>query len=242
MILFYLILSGIFLITGYLGYLRLLRLDHLNPNRVINGLLVIAVLLTLMSVGHWFGLFSQSLAVKITMSAYTVVAGFFLGSGIQLIRLRKKSGNLEYMYRSFWTDIAPNLISIALFVFGIYRIGFFHWSYFTGIGVTSGLSLIGFAFFGWTVRIIPEFRERGILLLDQFIEWKKVVAYGWVSEDTLQIDYYTESEQISEFKTYIPEEDQLIIERLLGNKLKEHEEERRKMLMEARETEFAMQH
>jgi len=230
------ILVCLFLVAVYLGYRRTLRIDHLNRSRVINTLLVAAVLLTVMGAGHWLGFFPQALAAKITMGAYSIATGFFLGYGTKLIRLRQTSGPLEYMYRSFWTDIAPNLISIALFVFGVFRTGLFRWTYFTGIGITSGLSLIGFAYMGWTVRIIPEFRKKGILLLDQFIEWKKVIAYRWISEETLQIDYYTDAGKISEFKTYIPPEDEIIIERLLGNKLKEHEEERRKMLLEQDET------
>ncbi len=226
------ILCCVFLAAGYLGYRRTLRLDHLNQNRVINTFLVAMVILTLMSLAHGMGLFSQAVAAKVTMSAYTLAGGFFIGYGVQLFVLRRKAGSLEYMYRSFWADIAPNLISIALFAFGVYRAGLLHWDFFTGIGITSGLSLIGFGFLGWTVHIVPEFRSEGILMLDQFIKWKKVVAYEWVGENTLQIDYLTESEKISEFKTYIPPEDQLIIERLLGKKLKEHEEDRKQIIFE----------
>lgn len=232
MITFIIILSCVFLAAGYLGYRRTLRLDHLNQNRVINGLLAAMVVLTLMSLAHGLGLFSQAVAAKVTMSAYTLAAGFFIGYGVQLIVLRSKAGSLDYMYRSFWTDVAPNLISIALFAFGVYRAGLLHWDFFTGIGITSGLSLIGFGFLGWTVHIVPEFRSEGVLMLDQFIKWKKVVAYEWAGEETLQIDYLTESGKISEFKTYIPPEDQLIIERLLGKKLKEHEDERKQTIFE----------
>jgi hypothetical protein len=220
------------LAAGYLGYRRRLRLDHLNQNRVINTLLAAMVVLTLMSLAHGLGLFSQAVAAKVTMSAYTLAGGFFIGYGVQLIVLRRRAGNLEYMYRSFWTDVAPNFISIALFAFGVYRAGVLHWDFLTGIGITSGLSLIGFGFLGWTVHVVPEFRSEGILMLDQFIEWKNVVAYEWAGEETLQIDYITSSGKISEFKTYIPPEDQLIIERLLGKKLKEYEEDRKQTMFE----------
>jgi GNAT superfamily N-acetyltransferase len=236
MIAFYLIISFIFLGFVYLGYRRTLRLDHLNRTRVLNALLAAVIIITILSLGHWFGFFSQSLATKIIMGAYSLATGFFLGYGSRLIILRRKNGDLEYMYRSFWTDIAPNLIFIALFAFGLFRTGLFRFTYFSGIEITSGCSLLAFSFLGWTVRIVPEFRGKGILLLDQFIEWKKVVAYRWIGEETLQIDYYTDSEEISEFKTYIPSEDELFIERLLGKKLNQYKEERRDLFLQAEGT------
>lgn len=230
MYLFAFFLLFIFAVAAYLGHRRILRLDHLNQNRVINGLLAAVTVLTLMSIAHWLGLFSQLVAARVTTAVYTMAAGFFIGYGVQLVQLRRRAGGIEYVYRSFWTDVAPNLIAMILFVFGIYRTGLFHWDYFTAIGITSGLSLIGFGFLGWTVRIVPEFRKNGILLLDQFITWKTVVTYRWDSEEILQIEYLTGNQNISEFITYIPPEDQLIIERLLGKKIKEHEEERKEHL------------
>lgn len=236
MILFILFLSFLLLASGYTGYRQIIRLEHLNRDLFINGLLVAFIILTVMSVIHWLGILSQFVAARITMSAYTIAGGFFMGYSFKLLKLRSIAGNLEYMYRSFWTDVAPNLIAIALFVFGIYRTGLLDWGYFTGIGITSGISLIGFSFLGWTIHVVPEFRFKGILVLDHLIKWKNIVAYRWIDENTMQIDYMTESRKISEFKTFIPSEDQLIIERLLGGKLKEHEEERKQMMLEQKDS------
>lgn len=232
MTLFISILILLLLAAVYAGYQRIIRIEHLSSARIVNGLLIAFSLITLMSLAHWLNLISQALAAKVTTSAYTMAGGYFLGYGTKLISLRNEAGNIEYMYRSFWTDIAPNLIFIALFVFGIYRTGILDWQYFTGIGIASGLSLVGFGYMGWTLRIVPEFRFHGILILDQFIEWKKVVSYRWVDEETLQVDYLNASSKISDFKTFIPSEDQLIIERLLGRKLEEYEDERQKIMAE----------
>ncbi|MDZ7682105.1 MAG: DUF5673 domain-containing protein [Fodinibius sp.] len=144
--------------------------------------------------------------------------------------LRQQVQAVAYIYRSFWTEIAPTLIAILVMAFGLYRTGIFSFGPFTGIGITSGLSLLGFGFFGFTVRVVPEFRQKGILILDQFVPWKNVVSYEWESENVIQIDYYTQNKQLTDFTTYIPEDDRLIIERLLGQKLKEHEQERKKMM------------
>lgn len=219
----------VFFLSFWMGYRRLLRLKHLNQRRVINGFIGAMIVLTMMSIGQWTGLFSQDIAARFTMLLYCMVAGFFSGFAAKMIILKQETEATEYVCRSYWTE-APTLIAVLLIIFGIYRTGLFSFGPYTGIGITSGLSLLGFGFFGLTVKIVPEFRQRGILILDQVVPWKNVVSYKWESENVLQIDYYTHEKELTDFSTYIPTEDHLIIERLLGKKLKEHEEERKKMM------------
>jgi len=230
MILFYAVLAVIFLLVLWFGYRNYLRLKHLNRSSVVNTLLAAFLVLTALSILQWFEIISQDLAAKFTMGLYSAAAGFFVGNGFKMIAQKNKAGKVEYVYRSFWVEMAPNLISIFLVAFGIYLTDLFTESPFTGIGITSGISLIGFGFFGWTIRLVPEFRYKGILILDHFIEWKKVMGYEWRTEGAVCINYYTEKNQIYEFTTSIPPEDQLLIERLLSRKIKEHEEERKDML------------
>lgn len=200
MIPFYIIISLIFLGSVYLGYHRTLQLNHLTHSRVLNTLLLAVIAVTILSLGHWLGFLSQKLASEIIMGAYSLATGFFAGYGLRLLLLRRKNGGLEYMYRSFWTDIAPNLIFIVLFVFGLYRTGLFQFTHLVPINIISGCSLLAFSFLGWTIRIVPEFRRKGILILDQFIEWPKVISYRWIGEETLQIDYYTDSKRSATLK------------------------------------------
>lgn len=229
------ILAVLFAGSYWFGYRQYLKLEHLNRKNLTGTLVGAMILLTLLTLAHWIGLFPETVAAHITMGLYMVAAGFFFGNGTKLIVQKKRAGLVEYMHRSFWIDIAPNLISALLVAYGIYRTGILSMGPFTGIGITSGLSLIGFGFFGWTVRIVPEFRSKGILILDQFIEWKNVLAYEWFSEEVLVIDYMTNSRKICEFSTSIPPEDRLPVERLLGRRIKEHEEERKTELFEKEE-------
>ena len=74
-----------------------------------------------------------------------------------------------------------------------------------------------------------------MLVLDKMISWKKIVAYRWESENTLLVEYLNRDNKISDFKTYIPSEDELIIERLLGQKMKEYEKERKELLLDNEE-------
>jgi len=219
-----------FLMSFWMGYRRILRLQHLNQRIVINGFITAMIILTLMTIAHWLGFFPQDIAAKFTMFLYSLVAGFFCGFAAKMVILRQEVKAIEYVYRSFWTEAAPNLIAILVIAFGIYRTGLFTFGPYTGIGITSGLSLLGFGFLGLTVKVVPEFRLKGILILDQFVPWRSVVSYEWQSEDTLQIDYYTFDQKLTDFTTYIPPEDRLLIEQLLGKKFKEHEQERKEMM------------
>lgn len=228
LVIFFLLL--VFTLAFWVGYQRLLRLQHLNQRRLTYGFLAAMGILTFMTAAHWMGYFPQDMAGRFTMGLYTAVAGFFLGFAVKQFILRRKTGYMEYAYRSFWTEAVPHLISILLIAFGLYRMQLFTLGPFTGIGLTSGLSLLAFGILGLTMHIVPEFRQKGILILDQLVPWQEVMAYRWHRENVIQIDYLNDNDELTDFTTAIPAEDHLIIERLLGKKLKEHEEERKKIL------------
>lgn len=219
-----------FIGSFWVGYKRMLRLSYLSQQRVINGFIAAMIVLTLITLAEGIGLVSEEISARFTMFLYITVAGFFCGFTGQMMKLRQEMKSTEYVYRSFWTDAAPNLIAVLLIAFGLYRTGLFTFGPYTGIGITSGISLFSFGLFGFTLRIVPEFRRKGILILDQYVPWKKVVSYHWESEEVLQIDYYTSENKITDFTTYIPQDDKLILEQFLGKKLKEHEQERKKMM------------
>lgn len=232
MVLLITILTVCLLLSAWIGYKQFFSLEVLNQRLIINSFLVLMAVLTVMTVLHWMGIFTQQLAAGLTMGIYSAAAGFFLGYGMKLIHVRNKAGSVEYMYRSFWTDTAPNLIAVILVAFGVYRTGIIPFGPFTGIGITSGISLIAFGFWGYTVRVVPEFRSNGLLFLDQYITWEKLVTYQWLEEETIEIDYLTSETKLTSFSTFIPEEDRLYLERILARKLKENEERREQQLME----------
>lgn len=228
-------LALVFLLAFWMGYRRILRLQHLNQRRVINGFITAMILLTAISAVQWLNLISQDIPAHFTMFLYCLAAGFLFGFALKMISLKQSAGETKYVYRSFWTDAAPNIIALLIIVFGIYRTGILYFGPFTGIGITSGLSLLGFGFWGLTIKIVPEFRDKGILILDQYVSWKKVVAYRWESENVLLIEYYTPDEKLTDFTTYIPAEDELRIERLLAKKLKEYHQDRKELMTQAEE-------
>lgn len=232
MLLLIIILAACFSLCCWVGYKQFFSLEVLNQRLIINSFLVLMAALTAMTVLHWMEIFTRQLASGMTMGIYSAAAGFFVGYGTKLVSVRNKAGSVEYMYRSFWTDTAPNLIAIILVAFGVYRTGIVPFGPFTGIGITSGISLIAFGFWGYTIRVVPEFRNNGLLFLDQYVPWKKVVTYQWLEEETIEIDYLTAEEKLTSFSTFIPEEDRLYLERILAKKLKENEERREQQLQE----------
>jgi len=235
MYLILILLAVAFLLSFWMGYRRILRLQHLNQRRVLNGFVSAMVLLTLISAGQWLELISKNLATHFTMFLYCLAAGFFFGYAFKMISLKQAVNKTEYVYRSFWTDAAPSIIAILIIAFGIYRTGLLQLGPYTGIGITSGLSLLGFGFLGLTIKIVPEFRDKGILILDQCVSWKHVVAYRWESENVLLIEYYTADDKLTDFTTYIPPKDELQIERLLAKKLKEYHQDRKEIMEQAEE-------
>lgn len=224
-----------FMLSFWMGYRRMLRLQHLNQRRVINGFIGAMIAFTLLSAGQWMEIISQDIAAHFTMFLYCLVAGFFFGFAIKMVSLKQNVSEVKYVCRSFWTDAAPNIIAILIIVFGIYRTGILQFGPYTGIGITSGLSLLGFGFWGLTVKVVPEFRDKGILILDQCVSWKKIVAYRWESENVLLIEYYTHDDKLTDFTTFIPTEDELVIERLLAKKLKEYHQDRKEMMEQSEE-------
>lgn len=230
MYIFYSLLGLVFIGSLWMGYKRLIQLQHLNQSRVINGFIAAIILLTLMTIGQGFGIVTEEVAGRFTMILYISVAGFFCGFATKMVILRQKAESTEYIYRSFWTEAAPNLLAVLLIAFGLYRTGLFTFGPYTGIGITSGISLLGFGLLGFTLRVVPEFRRKGVLILDQFVPWKQIVSYHWESENVLQIDYYRSDDILTDFTTYIPDEDKLHVEQLLGEKLKKYEQERKEMM------------
>lgn len=218
----------------YVGFQKWFTFDRLNKNNVLNGTLIILSLFTLLMILYILGLFPQSIAAPFMMVFYSFLGGFFLGYAARLYNLRQESGQILYQHRSFWVDHAPNLLAAVIILFGIYRTAVLTDQLITGIRVTSGISLISFGLFSWTLKAVPEFRSQGILLLDRYILWEEVISWRWISEDILGIEYLAaedkDDERIKEFSTTIPQPERKEIELILKSKMDEYFEERKKRL------------
>ncbi|WP_069132688.1 hypothetical protein [Rhodohalobacter halophilus] len=227
-----LIFSG----SAWLGSRRSFHLDQLTPPLVLNSLLSVLVFFTFLIIANSFGYFPQSVAAPFMMGLYIAIGGFFFGYAFRLYQHRSSSGLILYQNRSFWVDHAPNLLAVAIIIFGLYRTSILTDLSVTGIRITSGLSLVGFGLFTWTLKPVPEFRKEGVLILDRRIPWPDVVSWHWQSETILVIEFLAghnkDDQRIKQFTTSIPEMERKEIETVLKSKMEEFADERRKRMFE----------
>lgn len=229
------ILTALFIGGLFAGERPFFQLRRLTPSIVLNMALVILILFTVLMIAFIIGIFPQSIAAPMMAGLYITLAGFFAGYAFRLFKVRSDGGSILYQNRSFWVDHAPNLLAIGLIIYGVYRTAILTDLPITGIRFSSGMSLICFGILGWTIKVVPEFRSKGILFLDQFIPWKRVLSWRWHTDDVVLIEYIVSEKQsedrIKQFVTSVPPDEKKEIEMVLASKLEEYADERSEELM-----------
>ncbi|MEX0822735.1 MAG: hypothetical protein WD008_00015 [Balneolaceae bacterium] len=230
-----LFLALVFFAGSYIGTQSWFTLDRLNRSNVLNGALIVLMIFTMLMVAYVLGFFPQSVAAPFMMTLYSVIAGFFIGYAYRLYNYRTKAGRILYQHRSFWIDHAPNFLAMILIIYGVYRMAILTNEPVTGIRLTSGLSLICFGLFNWTLKVVPEFRSKSVILLDRSIRWIDIISWKWQSESVLKLEFIHEDpkhgERLAEFSTSIPEDERKEIEIVLKSKMEEFADERKKKLL-----------
>ncbi len=211
-------------LSFWMGFRRLLFLYEITLRRFlifsVISLLIYSFLLFLFKIE----ILSEAIGGAIITNVYASIFGFFTGSSINQYNTRVNSGKVLYCHRSFISEFLPVIVALGIILFGIYRSALFSELPATPIRISTGLSLIGIGLWGITLRPVPEFRIKGIVLLDSVVDWQNMLSYEWFTEEILEIDY-TQDDSIRSFKTLIPPENQLKVERLLSKKMKEKLEE-----------------
>lgn len=232
----YIIFLTVLFVTGILaGERPWFQLRKLTPSNVLNAALVVLVLFTTMMVAFIVGIIPQSVAAPMMAGMYIFIAGFFSGYAFRLFKIRADGGAILYQHRSFWVDHAPNLFAIGLIIYGVYRTSLLGDLPVTGIRFSSGLSLVSFGVFGWTLKVVPEFRSKGILFLDQYVPWKRVLSWNWHRETIVMVEYMVpkkgDDNRIEQFVTSIPADEVKEIETVLSSKMDEYAEARSEELL-----------
>jgi hypothetical protein len=208
------------ILSFYLGLKRLIYLYQITHRRffliVILSLTVYSVLLYLFKLT----ILSEAVAGAIITNVYASVSGFLLGAASNQYLIKRKAGESLYIHRSFFSEHLPGLISIAMILWGFYRSDLFTADPVTPIRITSGLSVASLGIWGLTLRLVPEFRKNGIVILDFYFKWDDFITYSWYTEEILEIEYL-HSGTLKSFKTLIPDDDQIILEQLLSKKMSE---------------------
>ncbi|MBD3615580.1 MAG: hypothetical protein HUJ22_03330 [Gracilimonas sp.] len=208
------------ILSIWLGYKRLLYIDQITPRNLSITLLCVVILFLILQWMHRIGYFPEAVAGAVMANVYASLFGFFIGAAYQQFKQKSDSGEILYVNRSFWTDIFPNIVAIGIILFGIQRTSLFSDLPFTPIRVTSGLSIIAIGAYSFTIRLVPELRTKGLILLDRKISWDDFFTYSWFAEGVIEIEYKLDG-KIRSFKTMIPDEDELFVEKILSEKIAE---------------------
>lgn len=207
-------------ISTWLSYKRLIYLDQLTARNISYTLIGVLTLFLMLQWLHQIGYFPEAIAGAVMANVYSSLFGFFMGAAVQQFQQKTNCGEIVYVNRSFWTDIFPSMVTIGIILFGIQRTSLFSDLPFTPIRVTSGLSIIAIGAYSFTIRLVPELRKNGLILLDRKISWEQFFTYSWFSEGVIEIEYKRD-EKIRSFKTMIPNEDHLYVEKILSEKIAE---------------------
>lgn len=212
------------LLSLWLGNKRLFYLHQVSVRKFLLFTLILVVLYSSLLFLFKIEILTEEVAAIIITNVYASIFGFFSGAASNQYRTRSSSGKILYSYRSFISDHLPVIVAIALITLGIHRSAVLSELAITPIRITSGLSLASIGLWGMTLRLVPEFRINGIVLIDQVIQWKALLSYNWYSEEILEIEY-EHGEVIRLFKTLVPLEDRADVEEILSRKLKEKMEQ-----------------
>jgi len=208
----------VFLFSLWLGYKKFVHIDQISARTfLISTTFTLATFLILRFL-HDLGYFPEAIAGGFMASIYALIAGILFGTAYRQYKNKSEMGAIEYFNRSFVSDILPNLIALTLIVAGIARTSIFNDLAITPIRITAGLSLISLGVYGLTMRLIPEFRRKGFVLLDRTIVWTNFLSFKWVSEDVLELEFRY-NQVIRIYHTVIPLEDRARVEEILNKKL-----------------------
>ncbi|HCD52705.1 MAG TPA: hypothetical protein DEQ34_09680 [Balneolaceae bacterium] len=213
------------IISTWLGYRRLIYLHQLSVRNVLFTAIIALLIYSAMLFLFKMELMTEAIAGTIIANVYASIFGFFAGSAIDQYQTRANSGDVLYINRTFISEYLPVIIASGLILLGLFRSSLFTNPVLTPIRLTSGLSLMAIGIWGYTIRMVPEFRKKGIILIDSLIDWEDFLGYKWYTEDVLEIEYLYD-DTIRSFKTLIPSEEQMKVETMLALKMKEKVEEK----------------
>jgi hypothetical protein len=208
----------VFLSSIWLGNKRWIKLEQITGRRfLLTGTLCLILFLALRFLND-IGYFPEELAAGFMANSYSSIAGFFIGAASDQYKMKKDLGRIEYVNTAFISDLLPNLIALTLIILGIARTSIFDQLPISPIRMASGLSLISIGLYAVTLRITPELRKKGFVILDREIPWKDLISYNWYQEEVIELEFkYNETIRIH--RSVVTPEDEKKVEQILAKKM-----------------------
>lgn len=208
----------VFLISTWLGTKRYLKLDKITGRRFLFVSILSLLLFLILRYVNDLGYFPQPIAAAFMANLYASISGFFIGAAFDQFKMKKKLGEIEYVNTAFISDLLPNLIALTLIILGIARTSVFDQQPITPISVASGISLMSVGLYAITLRITPELRKKGFVILDREIPWKNLISYSWHQEQVIEMEF-EHDQTIRIHRSVVATEDEKEIEQILAKKM-----------------------
>lgn len=208
----------VFLISNWLGTKRYLKLDKITGRRFLLVSILALLLFLILRYINDLGYFPQPVAATLMTNVYASISGFFLGAAYDQYQMKKSLGSIKYVNSAFISELLPNLIALTLIILGIARTSILDQLPITPIRMASGLSLITIGVYAITLRITPEFRKKGFVILDREIPWKDLITYKWYEEEIIELEFKYQN-LIRIHRSVVPQEDEKEVEQLLAKKM-----------------------
>lgn len=208
----------VFLISIWLGTKRFLKLEQITGRRFLFIGTLSLLLFLLLRYLNDLGYFPEPIAAGFITNVYASFAGFFIGAGVDQYNMKKALGDIEYVNTAFISNLLPNLIALTLVILGIARTSIFDQLPITPIRIASGISLISIGLYAITLRITPELRKKGFVILDREIPWKNLISYSWFQEQVIELEFEYEG-VIVVHRSIVAPEDEKEVEQLLAKKM-----------------------
>ena len=208
----------VFLISTWLGTKRYLKLDKITGRRFLFVSILSLLLFLILRYVNDLGYFPQPIAAAFMANLYASISGFFIGAAFDQYKMKKNLGEIEYVNTAFISDLLPNLIALTLIILGIARTSFFDQQPITPISVASGISLMSIGLFAITLRITPELRKKGFVILDREIIWKNLISYSWHQEQIIEMEF-EHDQTIRIHRSIVAPQDEKEVEQILAKKM-----------------------
>ncbi len=208
----------VFLLSTWLGTKRHIKLDKITGRRFLLASIIALLLFLVLRYINDLGYFPQPVAAAFMTNLYASISGFFLGAAYDQYKMKKSLGAIQYVNSAFISELLPNLIALTLIILGIARTSILNELPITPIRMASGLSLMTLGIYAITLRITPEFRRKGFVILDREIPWKNLISYKWYEEQVIEIEFQYQ-DLIHIHRSVVAPEDEKDVEQLLAKKM-----------------------
>jgi glucan phosphoethanolaminetransferase (alkaline phosphatase superfamily) len=205
-------------VSIWLGEKRFIKLEQITLRRLLLVSILMMLVFLLLRYLNNLGYFPQPIGAAFMTNCYSSFSGFFFGAAYAQFKMKKDLGDIDYVNTAFISDLLPNLLALTIIILGIARTSIFSEQTVSPIRLSSGISLIAIGIYAVTLKVTPEFRKKGFVILDREIPWKDLISYNWYQEQVIELEF-KHKDQLRIHRSVVAPEDEKEVEKLLSKKM-----------------------